>query len=50
MAKDKKILKAQTTTYIQSLELEILNRTLWTNKKANQSSMKDVNNIIVDEA
>ena len=46
----KNILKAQTTTYNQSLALEILNRTVWTNKKANQSNMKDINNIIVDEA
>ena len=45
----KNILKAQTTTYNQSLALEILNRTVWTNKKANQSNMKDINNIIVDE-
>ena len=29
---------------------EILNRTVWTNKKDNQSNMKDINNIIVDEA
>ena len=46
----KNILKAQTTTYNQSLALEILNRTIWTNKKANQSNMKDINNITVDEA
>ena len=32
------------------MALEILKRTVWTNKKANQSNMKDVNNLIVDES
>ena len=32
------------------MALEILNKTVWTNKKVNQSNMKDINNIIVDEA
>ena len=41
---------APPLTYNQSLALEILNRTVWTNKKANQLNMNDINNIIVDEA
>ena len=45
----KNILKAQTSTYNQSLAIEIQNRTIWTNKKANQSNMKDIHNTTINE-
>ena len=46
----KSIPKAQTSTYNQSLAIEIQNRTILTNKKANQSNMKDIHNTTISEA
>ena len=43
------LLKAQTTTYNQSLTLEIFNRTVWTIKKAHLSKMRVENNEIISE-
>ena len=48
----KKIIKTNTSTYNKSLSFEILNRTVWTNSKANKSKMQNrdrENRIIINE-
>ena len=43
----KNILKAQTPNIQSKLAIEIQNRTVWTNKKGNQSNMKDIHNTTI---